>query len=162
MTADIYISRILRYVDPEHYEQYKRMSTPMLDRKHVGKVRLIFDNTIEIFGESEQKQSLVDIFIAATYQIFCPVSFIPATKKEGKDAVAAGKLPPGVRDLMAECLGIKHPEEINRLKKYVSSWMKPFYTGPERSFENKVKSVVDTIRPYSVNQWDHQYNLFTS
>ena len=159
MKAEVYAARILRYTDPGRYEEFVRKASPMLNAKHVGRVKQIYDNTVAIYGSTHPTQEVNDIFIGATYSVFCPVSFIPAHKTDGKDATAVGKLPVGVRDIMAECIGLKHAEEVNRLKSYISSWLRPFYTGPKRPFELKVDAVVDTMRPYSINKWDHQYEM---
>jgi hypothetical protein len=159
MKAEVYAARILRYTDPGRYEEFVRKASPMLNAKHVGRVKQIYDNTVSLYASTLPKQEVNDIFIGATYSVFCPVSFIPAHKTDGKDATAVGKLPVGVRDIMAECIGLKHAEEVNRLKSYISSWLRPFYTGPKRPFELKVDAVVDTMRPYSINQWDHQYEM---
>ena len=159
MKAEVYAARILRYTDPGRYEEFVRKASPMLNAKHTSKVRMIYDNTVAIYGSTHGTQEVNDIFIGATYSVFCPVSFIPAHKTDGKDATAVGKLPVGVRDIMAQLMGLKHPEEINRLKGYIESWLRPFYTGSKPPFKSKVDAVVDTMRPYSINKWDHQYEM---
>jgi len=159
MKAEVYAVRFLRYKDFHLYQQLVRMASPMLDKKHIDKVNLIYKNTCDLHRATEDSYTLGLIFIGATYSVFCPASKIPATKQDGKDATAAAKLPVGVRDIMAGLLGLKHPEEVNRLKKYTESWLRPFYTGPKRPFEVKVDAVVDTMRPYSINKWDHQYEM---
>lgn len=118
----------------------------------------IYQAVQEVYA-TEDNETRRQIFISSVYQLYQPLSFLPALKEEGKDAQAAGKLPAGVRDAIAACLGLNHPEEVNRFLQYASPWMRPFNTGPERPFRTKVMQIVERFRIYSVNREDTQYTL---
>jgi hypothetical protein len=104
--------------------------------------------------ESSENRKL--IFIAVCYQVYQPLCFLH--KKE--DGKASGKLPTGVRDEMAKCLGFASSEMINHHKTQCSSWMKPEFTnGVERPFKQKVMLLVERFKPYSMNASDTQFKL---
>ncbi|WP_285011272.1 hypothetical protein [Pedobacter faecalis] len=100
------------------------------------------------------------MLIGAVYQLYQPLSFLSAFEIQGHDRKAVGKLPPGVRDQVALCLNLHHPEEVNRLKSFIEPWMRPINVGVERPFRSRVMQIVDQFKKYSINSWETQMELF--
>lgn len=118
-------------------------------------VEQIYAQVNEFFqDESHETRKL--IFIATCYQLYQPLSYL----RRKSDDKASGKLPIGVRDEMQRCLQVNNPETINALKQYVESPMKPDSNGVIRPFKQKVMSIVERFKCYSVNADDSQYKLF--
>lgn len=148
------IGRVFSQSNPEEartiVSQFRRMHT---DPKHVA---WIYNKTKELFCGTESDDSLRDLFVAAVYQIYQPLSYL-RRKEDGK---ASGKLPVGVREEIQSILGVNNPETVNSLKSYLESWMLPFANGVERPFKTKVMQIVEAFKPYSINADDSQYQLF--
>lgn len=95
------------------------------------------------------------IFIATVYQAYQPLSFL----ENKSDKRAAGKLPTGVRDEIARCLGFVNSEMANHFKAQAEPFMKPFNNGPERPFKVKVMEIIEKFRCFSINPEDTQFKL---
>ena len=149
------IGRVYCQSNPEEariiVSQFRRMHK---DPKHV---EWILNKTKELYASTESDESLRDLFVAAVYQIYQPLSYL-RRKEDGK---ASGKLPVGVREEVQKFLGVNNPETVNSLKSYLESWMLPFAKGVERPFKNKVMQIVEAFKPYSINKEDSQYQLFS-
>lgn len=148
------IGRVFSQSNPEEartiVSQFRRMHT---DPKHV---LWVYNKTNELFAD-ESDASRRDLFVAAVYQIYQPLSYL-RRKEDGK---ASGKLPVGVREEIQAILGVNNPETVNSLKSYLESWMLPFANGVERPFKTKVMQIVEAFKPFSLNRDDSQYNLFS-
>lgn len=117
-------------------------------------VQSIYDQVQEAFsGEDDENRKL--IFIACTYQLYQPLSYL-RRKEDGK---ASGKLPVGVRDEMQRVLQVNNPETINALKVYVEAPMLPNSNGVIRPFKEKVMSVVEKFKCFSIHADDHYYSM---
>lgn len=154
MHKDVLVGRVFAQTNPDEareiVSQFRRMHK---DPKHV---LWVYNKTNELFAE-EPDSSRRDLFVAAVYQIFQPLSYL-RRKEDGK---ASGKLPVGVREEVQQLLGVNNPETVNSLKSYLESWMLPFAKGVERPFKNKVMQIVEAFKPYSINSDDSQYQLFS-
>ncbi|RZK75185.1 MAG: hypothetical protein EOO85_14235 [Pedobacter sp.] len=153
MHQDIIIGRVFSQNNPEEARsivtQFRRT---LKDPKHV---QAIYESIQEGFAdEPEENRKL--IFIATCYQLFQPLSYL--RKKE--DGKASGKLPVGVRDEMQRVLQVNNPETINALKVYVEAPMLPNSNGVVRPFKQKVMSVVERFKCFSIHADDTQFNLF--
>jgi hypothetical protein len=112
-------------------------------------------NDVQTYYADESPEERRDTFIGLTYRIYQPLSFLQR-KEDGK---AAGKLPPGVRDEMARCLGFVSSEMINHHKAFIEPALKPYNNGIERPLMTKVMVLVDRFRPLSINASDSQFKL---
>lgn len=125
---------------------------PVLRRTHY--VQDIF-NVVEDEFSNESSENRRLIFIATVYQLYQPLSFL----EDKSDRRAKGKLPSGVRDEMARCLGFINSEMINHHKAYVEPYMKPDNNGVQRPFKAKVMSIVERFRCFSIHNVDTQFKL---
>jgi len=114
----------------------------------------IFSKVNEVFADEDYDTRKL-IFIATTYQLYQPLSYL----RRKNDDKASGKLPVGVRDEMQKCLQVNNPETINALKTYVEAPMLPNSNGVIRPFKQKVMSVVEKFKVFSIHADDHQYSL---
>jgi len=153
MHKDVLVGRVFAQTNPEEarviVSQFRRMHK---DPKHV---LWVFNKTQELFAH-ESDSSKRDLFVAAVYQIFQPLSYL-RRKEDGK---ASGKLPIGVREEVQKLLGVNNPETVNSLKSYLESWMLPYANGVERPFKRKVMQIVEAFKPFSINADDSQHKLF--
>lgn len=152
MHQDVIIGRVYAQNNPEQARdivtQFRRT---LLNPKYVEK---IFNQIQESFSdETEENRKL--IFIATCYQLFQPLSYL--RKKE--DGKASGKLPIGVRDEMQRMLNVNNPESINALKVYVEAPMLPNSNGVIRPFKQKVMSIVERFKCFSIHADDSQFKL---
>ena len=153
MTRTEIVGRVLFQSDYNTAENILSQFRPMLKKPHF--VEQIFNAVQEQFAEETPENRRL-IFIGVTYQIYQPLSFL----ENKQDKRAAGKLPAGVRDEIARCLGFVNSEMANHYKAQVEPWLKPFNNGPERPFKVKVMSVVEKFKCYSINPEDFQPKLF--
>jgi len=152
MTKAEIIGRVISYTDPERADEIVKKYRKMLKKpKYVEK---IYEEVYEMYSE-ETMEDKRQIFIATIYQIYQPLSYLE-NKEDGK---AAGKLPPGIRDEMARCLGFVNPEMCNHYKTFTEAPMKPESNGVVRPFKVKVMDVVERFKPYSIHADDTQYKL---
>jgi hypothetical protein len=146
------IGRVYSASNPEHAKeivtQFRRI---LKDPKYVPS---IFDQVNESFADEDYETRKL-IFIATTYQLYQPLSYL---RRKNDDKVS-GKLPVGVRDKMQECLGVNNPETINALKTYVEAPMLPNSNGVIRPFKQKVMSVVERFKCFSIHADDHYYSM---
>jgi len=118
-------------------------------------VQDIFNQVNEGFPDEDLDTRKL-LFIGVVYQLYQPLSYL-RRKEDGK---ASGKLPVGVRDEMQRCLQVNNPETINALKIYCEPWLKPENNGVIRPFKQKVMSVVEKFKCFSIHADDTQFNLF--
>ena len=146
------LGRVLVQTDYERSQailaKFRRMAK---DPKYVEHLY----NEVQTVHEEETQEERRLIFIALTYQIYSPLSYLH-NKADGK---ASGKLPAGVRDEMSKCLGFVNPEMINFHKSYTKPGMKPYNNGVDRPFYAKVMNLVDRFKPLSINKNDSQFKL---
>ena len=151
------VGRVVMHSDYSTAQNILRQFTPMLKKaKFVEQIYAAVQS--EFSEESYENRRL--IFIATVYQVYQPLSFLPTSKRDDqKTKQAAGKLPAGVRDEIARCLGFNNPEMSSHYKQFCEPQMKPFNTGPERPFKTKVMQIVERFRSYSINPDDHYYSM---
>lgn len=141
------IGRVLLQTDHSTADAILSQFRPMLRKTKF--VEKIYNEVQNVFiNETFENRRL--IFIATIYQVYQPLSFLDE---------AAGKLPAGVRDEMARCLGFNNPEMCNHYKQFVEPPMKPYNTGPERPFKTKVMQIVERFKCFSINIEDSQFKL---
>ena len=130
------IGRIISVTDPEMVQELIKDYAPLsMDRTIVPK---IYKAVNSLFPEMEEHERM-ELFIAVVYRVFVPVSFLPAMEIPGEDRRAQQKLPTGIRGMIAECVGFKHQEEVNRLKHYAEPFIK------NARYRAKMKLVTDAV-----------------
>ena len=152
MHQDIIIGRVFSQNNPEQAREIvTQFRRTLLNPVHVEQ---IFNQVNESFADEDFETRKL-IFIATTYQLYQPLSYL--RKKE--DGKASGKLPVGVRDEMQRVLQVNNPETINALKVYVEAPMLPNSNGVIRPFKQKVMSVVERFKCFSIHADDTQFKL---
>ncbi|MDQ1139457.1 hypothetical protein [Pedobacter agri] len=146
------IGRVYSQSNPEEartiVSQFRRtLKDPALVQK-------VFDYVEQHFSDEDLDVRKL-IFIGSVYQLYQPLSFL----RRKDDDKASGKLPVGVRDEMQRCLQVNNPETINALKVYVEAPMLPNSNGVVRPFKQKVMSIVERFKCYSIHKEDTQFTL---
>lgn len=146
------LGRVIMQTEPEKARAIvSQFRHTLRNPKYVSQIWESVQSTFD--QEDYETQKL--IFIATCYQLYQPLSYL----RRKEDDKASGKLPVGVREQMQLCLQVNNPETINALKTYVESPMKPESNGVVRPFREKVMSVCELFRVYSVHAEDTQFNL---
>lgn len=150
---DVLIGRVFSQSNPELARTIvSQFRNTLKDPRYVQD---IFDQVQEGFSDEDEHNRKL-IFIATVYQLYQPLSYL----RRKEDDKASGKLPIGVRDEMQRVLAVNNPETINALKQYTEPTMKPESNGVIRPFKQKVMSIVEKFKCFSIHADDHQYNLF--
>lgn len=152
MSPQEILGRVTMQSDPEKARLViSQFRNTLKDPRHVEQ---IFVQVQDAFSdETEDNRKL--LFIGIVYQLYQPLSYL-RRKEDGK---ASGKLPIGVRDEMQRCLQVNNPETINALKIYVEPFLKPESNGVVRPFKQKVMSVVEKFKCFSIHADDHYYSM---
>lgn len=152
MTQAEIIGRVIMQTDYQKSESILQYFKPML--RHTKYVEQIFHSVQSEFSQETSENRRL-IFIAVVYQVYQPLSFL----ENKTDKRAAGKLPAGVRDEIARCLNFTNSEMANHFKTFTEAQMKPFNNGPERPFKQKVMSIVERFKCFSINTSDTQFKM---
>jgi hypothetical protein len=131
------IGRIIQVMNPDLVNEIVEQYTPL--SKDPAMVALAY-KTVKIHFPDMDDLDQKLMFIGIVYIIFIPGSFLPPRVCQGQRTVQAqAKLPKGIRNEIARCVGMKYPEEVNRLKHYIEPWTK------NPRYRAKMKLVTDAM-----------------
>jgi len=131
------IGRIIQALHPEMVREILNDYTPLTADQAL--IPDLYHAMNGIFPDLQDFDKKV-LFIAIVYRCFAPQSFLPPFKEEnGKDRIAVGKLPAGVRDKISQCLGFRNSEMSNHYKTFGEAHIK------NPRYRAKIKQVTDYL-----------------
>jgi len=129
------IGRIIEALDPVMVEGIINEYSPLSENIQI--VPKIHERVISLFPDLEEYDRVI-LFVALVYRIYIPASFLSKSTHSTR-AHSRQKLPAGIRDLAASCIGYRNSEMVNYFKDHAD----PFVKNPR--FRAKMRIVTDAL-----------------